>query len=900
MLIKTSKESLEDRLLRAETENRRLVSLIDNMLSGLVLFDPQGRLLMCNKVAVHFFGGAASAKVGQSVTELFPRGGEIYLDRIRQVVETGEAKFFESLVEFPIGPRWLMSTYQPIRDENGQLYAVQVTSTDITREKKVQEELLEARRFLTESQRIAGIGSWQWDLETNEVIWSDELFRIFGLPAQQASYNLVKELLHPEDKAFWEKSVSSALRENHTFQIDSRIIRADGSLVWLHNEAEVLRDAQGKALKMWGTAQDITSRKLAEEELKNKEAQYRSLFKSRAHGTVVWRKIEEDFVFVDYNDRAFAFSEGGVADMVGQTVRQIYPDMPEMIQDLAACFASRQPVRRRLRYRFRSKERWEEMIYHFAFCPPDLVVMEGEVITERLRAEAAVKESEAKYALLFNLLSDPIFLLAKETGRILETNSAAEKCYGYGREELLAMHNSDLLADAVRGGSTMALDTEQTIPLRPHRKKDGTVFPVEITATHFLWQDQEVQLAIIRDISFRVQAERQRADLETRLRQAQKMEAIGTLAGGIAHDFNNILSSIIGFTELALDDVPPDTTTQDNLNEVLVSGLRAKDLVRQILTFSRQSEQQMQPTQVESIVKEAARMLRATIPSTIELKVESFADNSTIFGDATQIHQVIMNLCTNAVHAMEENGGTLTIRLEGKVLDAGQAQILDDIQPGPCLKLSVGDTGIGIPPEIFDRIFEPYLTTKVKGKGTGLGLAVVHGIVQSHHGHIAVRSQPQRGTTMEVYLPLIPRAERAAQPSSRELPTGIEHLLLVDDELQIVHMQRQTLERLGYTVTFRTSSLDALELFKRDPQRFDAVITDMTMPHLTGDRLARQIKAIRPTLPVILSTGYSEKISANTPLPEGIDRLLMKPVGKADLARTVRELLDWAKAATVA
>ncbi len=386
--------------------------------------------------------------------------------------------------------------------------------------------------------------------------------------------------------------------------------------------------------------------------------------------------------------------------------------------------------------------------------------------------------------------------------------------------------------------------------------------------------------------------ERRRVELEGCLRKAQKMDAIGTLAGGIAHDFNNILSSIIGYTELAMDDLEHGTLVHENLGEVLAAGMRAKDLIAQILTFSRQTEQQMRPVPLHGIVREVTKMLRATVPTTIEIDVADHTKHSTVFGDATQLHQVVLNLCTNAVYAMGETGGTLDLRLDQVVFDHDSALSHEMDITHPYLKLTVSDTGGGISPDVIDRIFEPYTTTKPSGQGTGLGLAVVHGIVRSHKGHIEVKNHPGRGTTMEVFFPLLQKQAQVQEVADRPMPKGTEHILVVDDEPQIVHMYRQALERLGYTVSARTSSLEALEAFKAQPENFHAVLTDMTMPNLTGDRLAQQIKYLKNDIPVILCTGYGDKMSRVRAKTIGIDLLLMKPVGWMDLAEALRFLLD--------
>ncbi|MFO8047854.1 MAG: ATP-binding protein, partial [Desulfosudaceae bacterium] len=393
-----------------------------------------------------------------------------------------------------------------------------------------------------------------------------------------------------------------------------------------------------------------------------------------------------------------------------------------------------------------------------------------------------------------------------------------------------------------------------------------------------------------------LQAERQhqrREQLESQLRQAQKMESIGTLAGGIAHDFNNILSPVIGFTELSLERVAENTRLHRNLSEVLKGGLRAKELVKQILTMSRREEQEKMPVALTPLVKEALKMLRATIPASIEFKEDISRRDLIVNADPTQLHQIIMNLATNAVQAMRDQSGLLEVSVQPVQFDKDISKTSLDIRPGHYARLAVSDTGSGIPEKDRDKIFEPYFTTKKKEDGTGLGLAVVHGIVKSHHGHINFYSDPGQGTTFHVYLPLA-ESGSAARPARAvtPLPTGTETILLVDDELPIAEMLYQVLERRGYKVIIRTSSIEALEAFRFSPRRFDLVITDLTMPQMTGDKLAHAIKAIRPDIPIILCTGFSEKIRQLDDQNLPIDSFLMKPVDQISLTRTIRKLID--------
>ena len=383
------------------------------------------------------------------------------------------------------------------------------------------------------------------------------------------------------------------------------------------------------------------------------------------------------------------------------------------------------------------------------------------------------------------------------------------------------------------------------------------------------------------------------ASSENQLQQVMKLQAIGTLAGGIAHDFNNILFPIVGYTELTMDDVPEGSQARQNLEEVLKATNRAKELVQQILTFSRQNGQERKPLKVQSLIKEALKLLRATIPSSIEINSSVDEECGPIIGDPTQIHQVVMNLCTNAYHALQETGGKIEVCLKEINLSYEQSLQRVGMKVGRHLELTVKDNGHGMTPLVMERIFEPYYTTKEQGKGTGLGLSVIHGIIKNHGGDISVYSQPGKGATFSAILPVIDDIEVEIEPVKTAGATnGNERILLIDDEEQIIDLERRILEGLGYKVTPKTDSEEALAEFRARPDRFDLVVTDMTMPKITGDRLARRLMDINPQIPVILCTGFNEAITEEKALAMGIDKFVMKPIVRDELANTIRTVLD--------
>jgi PAS domain S-box-containing protein len=388
-----------------------------------------------------------------------------------------------------------------------------------------------------------------------------------------------------------------------------------------------------------------------------------------------------------------------------------------------------------------------------------------------------------------------------------------------------------------------------------------------------------------------IEETRERERAEALLRQAQKMEALGTLSGGIAHDFNNILAAIVGFSELALGRAAPGSQEKHHLQRIFEAGLRGRALIKQMLTFSRKTEQDKKPLQLSGIIEETMKLLGPSIPATISIRTDVRGESGLIFADPTQMEQVVMNLCTNAAFAMRERGGVLHVELSDVSVSASDGNP-HGIKPGRYTRLTVRDTGAGMSPDITDKIFDPFFTTKQPGEGTGLGLSVVHGIVKQHDGYITVESTPGKGSTFAVYFPMIAGGRETDAAGDHEIPTGSERILFVDDEEPLVELGEEVLAELGYEVTSRMSSGEALELLKADPHRFDLVITDQTMPEMTGVELAREILALRADMPIIMCTGFSHAVDADKAGSAGIRAFAMKPLTKREIARTIRRVLD--------
>jgi PAS domain S-box-containing protein len=484
------------------------------------------------------------------------------------------------------------------------------------------------------------------------------------------------------------------------------------------------------------------------------------------------------------------------------------------------------------------------------------------------------------------------------SGHFVYLNQAAVSLFGaasadqlIGRHVMERAHPDEHAAIAER---IRLINEGHAAPIveRTYARIDGSPVNVEVSAVPFRFEGTNGALVFARDITERKQAERALQESERRLRQLQRMEAMGTLAGGIAHDFNNILGVMIGFTELAMLDTEELPDVQSNLEQVHKAGLRAQDLVRQILTFSRHADQELKPVVVSHLIKEAVKMLRATIPSSIEIRQNIRPRTSAILADPTQIHQVLMNLVTNASHAVQGiSAGSIEITLNDETLDQQTAAIHPDLKPGHYVVLKVKDNGAGIAPGVIERIFEPFFTTKETGKGSGMGLAVVHGIAKSHGGAITVESAVGVGSMFTVYFPALEKATARLVDKAEPVAPGSGRILFVDDEEALTVIGQSMLKRLGYEVDVRTSSRDALEAFRAHPGKYDLVITDYAMPGMTGMALSAEILKILPDIPIILCTGYSEVATPERVRAAGIRELLMKPVAREQLAHTISRVL---------
>ena len=644
------------------------------------------------------------------------------------------------------------------------------------------------------------------------------------------------------------------------------------------------KNGERKALIVVG--RDITKQQQIEQQIRESESRYRRLFERAPVGIV---HFDTSFHVTDCNDHYLTFMQVDHDQMIGFDMRKI--------RDTKIL-----PV---LEATLRGKEgRWEGM-YQTTLSNITLNVslrttplydghgnIEGGMALLEDRS-LQYRAQEEKYRLMSAIDQASETIVITDTGgRIEYVNPAFEKMTGYSAKEAQGLNPRFLKSG--HHDASFYQDIWQTLcsgrTWKGHivnKRKDGTLFEEDASISPVRNRNGAIinYVAVKRDVT-------QEVILKKQLNQAMKMEAIGTLAGGIAHDFNNILSAVLGYAEMAELQLAENDPIRRDMGQIIAAGQRATDLIRQILTFSRQEENDtLKSVKVQHIIKEVLKLLRPSLPATIELQVNIDPECGQVLADQTCIHQILMNLCANAKQAMTGKQGLLIIRLTE--INGNGIAVLTRPSQTRWLDLEITDNGTGMEPLVKERIFDPFFTTKQKDGGTGLGLSVVHGIVKSHGGEITVDSKPGEGTTFHVYLPVVDDEERNADRADHIVwSKGTEHILIVDDEPMLVEIMKRSLSRLGYTVTSFTDSRLAMDWFTQHPDKVDLVLTDMTMPHLTGAELAEKMLAEKPQLPVILCTGYSEVMNAAKAEAMGIQKFLAKPVDNGILAQSVRVLLD--------
>ncbi len=891
------KNGLLDSLSRSEASYREIVENLNDVLYSV---SPDGAILYVSPPIQSVLGYSPDELMGRNFFQLIHPDDlediqKAFGDVLQGLYTPDEYRMLTKAGDY----RWVRTSSRSVSDARGGA-VIQGVLADVHQRKKAEHALIENERRLKESQKTARIGHVEYDVVSGEIVWADIVYELFERDPKSGppSYEEVMALHHPEDAVQLERRIRAAIENATPYSIDLQVSLPSGKKMFYHAIGRPLTNDAGSVTNIIGTVQDVTKRKRAEESVRISEEKFSKAF----HSAPVLMTISEVDTgrYLDVND-AFARVTGyGRETAIGKRSVELGLISPRN--------------RRRLSHLLHHHGRVQDWELNLTRADgSDLICLYGaeiiEVghkkrlfsiasdITDRKRVEHQLRESRERFEKVFNSHVDAIFVLnAESPPAVIESNTAASKIFGYEMDEMVG-DATDKLHVGASHLETFGRELRAAIQQEGHlhhfefsmKRKDGTIFPTEHTVLE-LKNDagkRTGRVSIVRDLT-------ERNAMAARLQQAQKMEAIGTLAGGIAHDFNNILFPVLGYAEMLQDEILKDSRLKSHVDGILIGTLRARDLVKQILAFSRQGEQEMKPIRLQPIVKEVLKLLRATIPTNIAFHSDIDPVCGPVMADPTQIHQITMNLATNAYHAMEEEGGQMSIRLEKAPMEQDPFPFKNQAT-GDCALLTVTDTGIGIEKDILDKVFDPYFTTKEKYKGTGLGLSVVQGIVENCGGVVQIFSQPGRGTEVRVCLPLIKQSQSpVSQPAdeARPIQGGNERILLVDDEAIIVRMIQQLLERLGYRVTPRTGSVEALEAFRAHPDKFDLVFTDMTMPNMTGDKLAMAIKKIRPEIPIILCTGFSNQIDDEKCKEMGIQGYVMKPVVKKDMDEIIRKVLD--------
>jgi PAS domain S-box-containing protein len=891
---------ISDRKRAEETlmeSTERYKKFIENAPIGMYTLNMKGEYTYANNKLLGLTGYDLMGFLHKSYHSIVhPEDLPLVIDKIQKRMENlGTTEPYEIRIYKASGEIiWIKIVSESIYDKDNQLVGMQSFVEDISERKQAEEELKKRTEFIETTLDNLPIGIAVNRISDSSVSYINKKFEeIYGWPQEELKdVGTFLEKVYPGQEELI-KSIAADIASADPSRMNWNNIAATGK----NGEQTIIQASNIPLIDqdlMISTVQDDTDRKKAEDELKNRNEFIELILDNLPIGIAVNKISDQSITYANKSyEKIYGWAMEEVVDS-DDFFQKVYPEQEELKERVIADILSGDL----------SRMQWSDLsatgkdgsqknisAMNIPLIEQDLMISTAQDTTERYNAEKQLIISEERFRQLAEMLPETIYETDR-TGNITFANNIAYDIFMYTEEDFnIGVNAIEMVAPEDRKKVTenifRILDGHDVgISEYMAIKKDGAKFPVIIRSSPIYLGDEIIGLR-----GFMVDMTDQKA-LESQLSQAEKMQSIGTLAGGIAHDFNNILSIILGNTELALDDIPDWNPAREYLIESKTASLRAKDLVQQLLTFTRKSEEKQKPVNISTIAKESLRLLRSTIPTNIEIKPSISDDIHTINADLTQIHQILMNLVTNSAHAIEGRG-TIDLELQNVTINQKQIAIINELELRDYIKLTVKDSGSGIDPQDLEKVFDPYFTTKEFGKGTGMGLSLVHGIVESHDGSIKLDSKVGEGTTISIYFPA---SEDVIEPEQAEeesdLSHGSESILSVDDERPLGKLIKRMLENYGYSVECRTDPLEALKLIRSNPDKFDLIITDMAMPKMTGDQLAREIQKVNPDLPVILCTGYSDNIDEATAKDIGIKSFLMKPFDTRVLADTVRKVLD--------
>ncbi len=890
------KEIAERRLTEQSLRrsNRILDARFSSGLSPFVVLDRKFNFVRVNEAYARSCGRKVGDFPGHNHFEFFPDKEN---EAIFRKVVRGRKPFQAKAKPFAFAdhPEWGVTywdwTLDPVLDDKGRVEYLAFALNEVTEETRAHEELRRNESLLREQAMLLELASDAIivrDSEDRILFWNHGAEVIYGWPKEEALGNVTHALLSTRFPEPLEKITSRFTKDQH-WEGELVHTRRDGGTLVVESRWVLLKDREGRPATILEIDRDITARKSGMEAMRRSSFYTRGLIEASLDPLVA---ISPAGKITDVNLATELVTGAPRTDLIGSDFSDYFTEPAKAREGYEKVFSEGSVRDYPLAIRHASG-RVTEVLYNAVVFKDEAGAPVGVFAAARdVTALKSAERERLRLATAIEQIKDGVSILDLE-GRVLSANPAFASHHGFRQAEVIGRHlhevlgiekgEAEMLDDmrgAVRDGKSWSWHFSRTMAQSGGRELDLAISPIRDAAGRLV-----NLIAVERDVT-------QEVVFQERIRQWQKMEALGTLAGGIAHDLNNLLLPIMINTELSLDEQKEDGPIAHRLSQVLEAARRGQDMVKQIIAFSQHREQERRPVEISPIIRESLDFLRVSLPKNVRVTERIQAESAMVKADPTQIHQVLVNLGSNAAHAMREKGGALEVGLAETRLDEAVAAQYVDLAPGDYLRLTVKDTGHGMTPDVVDRVFEPFFTTKKTGEGTGMGLAVVHGIIKSHGGAISVRSEPGTGSVFTILLPRAPGTPDAGKEDSpAPYPKGTERVLFVDDEDIQVRAMSRLLEHLGYKVVGMTDSRAALELLRKDPGRFDLAILDQTMPNLSGADLAREALGLRPDLPIILCTGYSETIDEEQAMALGVRAFMLKPFSARDIAVAIRRVL---------